>query len=82
MASSLLQMAGGHSTVDYYIASVHCMSAAKSLHVLEEAGRYGTDHNPLILHVACESMHLLPHLLQPVLGCNMIVRMLKHIKSP
>ena len=32
--------AGGRSTVDYYIASVHCMSAAKSLHVLEEAGRY------------------------------------------
>ena len=36
--------AGGHSSVDYYIASVHCMTAAKSLHVLEEAGRYGTDH--------------------------------------
>ena len=32
------------------------MNAATSLHVLEEAGRYGTDRNLLILHVACESL--------------------------
>ena len=30
------------------------MAAAKSLHVLEKAGRYGIDHIPVILHVACE----------------------------
>ena len=31
-----------------------------SLHVLEEAGRYVTDHNPLILGVACETLTYAP----------------------
>ena len=66
--------AGGYSTVDYYIASVHCMTAAKLLHVLEEAGRYGTDHNPLILHVACETSKHEPT--QPsAASSDMIVRL-------
>ena len=52
------QSARGKSTVDYFIASVHCMTAAKSLHVLEEAARYGSDHNPLFLHVACDTVQL------------------------
>ena len=34
------------------------MTAAKSLHVLEEAARYGSDHNPLFLHVACDTVQL------------------------
>ena len=50
----------GDSTVYYFIASVHCLTAAKSLHVLEEAGRYGTDHNPIMLCVACESLSNAP----------------------
>ena len=36
------------------------MTAAKSLHVLDEAGRYGTDHNPLILPVACDTLKHAP----------------------
>ena len=32
------------------------MTAAKSLHVLEEAGRYGSDHNPPIMPVACNAL--------------------------
>ena len=52
------QSARGKSTVDYFIASVHCMTAAKSLHVLEEAAHYGSDHNPLFLHVACDTVQL------------------------
>ena len=48
------QSARGKSTVDYLVASIHCVTAAKSLHVLEEAARYASDHNPLILHIACD----------------------------
>ena len=46
------------STVDYFIASVHCITAAKSLHVLEEAVGYGSDHNPLFLYIACDIVQL------------------------
>ena len=48
------QSARGKSTVDYLLASIHCVTAAKSLHVLEEAARYASDHNPLTLHIACD----------------------------
>ena len=57
---AIFASAGGHSTVDYYIASVHCMTAATSLHLLKDAGKYGTDHNPLILHVACDTLKHAP----------------------
>ncbi len=36
------------------------MTAAQSLHVLAEAGRYGSDHNPLILRVACDTLSNAP----------------------
>ena len=49
------QSARGKSTVDYFIASVKCLTAAKSLDVLEEAARYGSDHNPLILRITCDT---------------------------
>ena len=50
------QTAQGHSTVDYFIASAQCMTAVQSLHLLEQAGRYHSDHRPLFLHFACESL--------------------------
>ena len=40
------------STIDYFVASAECFSAVKSLHVLDEAARYNSDHNPLLLHIA------------------------------
>ncbi len=40
------------STIDYFVASAQCFSAVKSLHVLDEAARYRSDHNPLLLHIA------------------------------
>jgi len=40
------------STIDYFVASARCLSAVKSLHVLDEAARYRSDHNPLLLHIA------------------------------
>jgi len=46
----------GRSTIDYFIASAQCMTAVQSLRVLDEAGRYRSDHNPLFLHFACESL--------------------------
>ena len=49
------QSACGKSTVDYFIASIQCVTAAKTLHVLEEAARYASDHNPLIVHIACDT---------------------------
>ena len=32
------------------------MTAVQSLHVLEQASRYHSDHNPLFLHFACDSL--------------------------
>ena len=43
---------GDRSTIDYFVASAQCFSAVKSLHVLDEAARYNSDHNPLLLHLA------------------------------
>ncbi len=40
------------STIDYFVASAQCFSAVKSLHVLDEAARCRSDHNPLLLHIA------------------------------
>ena len=54
------QTAQGHSTIDYFIASAQCMTAVQSLHVLEQASRYHSDHNPLFLHFACESLTCAP----------------------
>ena len=55
-----------------------------ALHVLDEAGRYGTDHNPLILHVACDT---LKHALTPPSTASRArvrydCQMLKHIRCP
>lgn len=50
------QSANGHIVIDHFIASEQCMSAAQTLHVLEEASRYCTDDIPLILHVASEML--------------------------
>ena len=49
------------------------MTAAKSLHVLEEAARYGSDHNPLFLHVACDTVQL-AHSSNPSAACEARVR--------
>ncbi len=43
---------GNRSTIDYFVASAECFSAVKSLHALDEAARYNSDHNPLLLHLA------------------------------
>ncbi len=43
---------GDCSTIDYFVASADCFAAVKSLHVLDEAARYNSDHNPLLLHLA------------------------------
>ncbi|DBA80149.1 TPA: hypothetical protein ACH3X2_007622 [Trebouxia sp. C0005] len=40
------------STIDYYAASAQCFSAVKSVRVLDEAARYRSDHNFLLLHIA------------------------------
>ena len=45
------------------------MTAAKSLHVLEEATRHGSDHNPLFLHVACDTIQL-AHTSNPSAACE------------
>ena len=50
----------GRSSIDYFIASAQCMTAVQLLRVLEEAGRYRSDHNPLFLHFACESLTRAP----------------------
>ena len=79
------QSACGKSTVDYFIASVHCMTAAKSLHVLEEAARYGSDHNHCfcMLPVIQFSLHTpLTHLQHVKLECGMMFRGLKRIRRP
>ena len=54
------ESARGHSTIDYFIASAKCMAAAQSLHVHQEASRYGSDHNLLQLHLACEQLSSAP----------------------
>ena len=50
------QTAHGHSAIDYFIASSQCMAAVQSLHVVQEAARYHSDHNPLFLRIACEAL--------------------------
>ena len=45
-------MSKSHVSVSYQPI---CVTAAKSLHVFEEAARYASDHNPLILHIACDT---------------------------
>ena len=40
------------STIDYFVASAQCFLAVKSLPVLDEAARYRSDQNPLLLHIA------------------------------
>ena len=40
------------STIDYFVASAECFSVVKSLHVLDDAARYNSDYNPLLLHIA------------------------------
>ena len=40
------------STVDHFVASAECFSAVSPLHVSDEAARYNSDHNPLLLHIA------------------------------
>lgn len=73
----------GHSTVDGFIASVHCMTAAKSLHVLEEAARYGSAHNPMICILPVIQLRLKPlltHLRHVKLEFGMTFRGLKHVK--
>ena len=55
------------------------MTAAKSLHVLEEAACY----NPLFLSVIQFSLHTpLTHLRHVKLKCGMMFRGLKHIRRP
>ncbi len=54
------QTANGQSVIDYFIASDKCMAAAQSLHVLEEASRYSSDHNPLIMRIASETLRDAP----------------------
>lgn len=49
--------ARGSSTIDYYVASARCMSAMKSLHVLDVARDVRSDHYPVQLHVACDELH-------------------------
>ena len=40
------------SIIDYFVASAQCFLAVKSLPVLDEAARYRSDQNPLLLHIA------------------------------
>ena len=47
--------APGHIVIDYYITSANCMSAVQSLCVLEDAN-CRTDHFPVQLHVACDTI--------------------------
>ena len=44
------------TVIDYFIASAHCMAAVQSLHIVQEAARYHSDHNPLFLRTACEAL--------------------------
>ena len=60
MASSLSQVLVATvlliTTLRLYIA---CLLQSH-MHMLEEAGRYGTDHNPLIWHVAYKTLKHAP----------------------
>ena len=47
--------ASGHSVIDYYISSAKCMSAVQSLCVLEDTN-CRTDHFPVQLYVACDTI--------------------------
>lgn len=47
--------ASGHSVIHHYISSAKCMSAVQSLCVLEDAN-CRTDHFPVQLYVACDTI--------------------------
>ncbi|DBA82897.1 TPA: hypothetical protein ACH3X1_006689 [Trebouxia sp. C0004] len=47
--------ASGHCVIDYNISSAKCMSAVQSLCVLEDAN-CRTDHFPVQLYVACDTI--------------------------
>ncbi len=56
---------GNRSTIDYFVASAECFSAVKSLHVLDVAARYNSDHDSLLLHLAYKApcyTHTQPYL--------------------
>ena len=52
----IFQTEQGRSTINCFIASAQSMTAVQSLRVLEEAGRYRSDDNPLFLHFTCEPL--------------------------